>query len=72
MKTEVTNSMDRYISTGHLPSPRQVQAAVDEAYQLYAPDDVESGVDGRFNPMVNAGAIAATSLVPGDTAQAGR
>jgi hypothetical protein len=24
-----------YVSTGHLPSPRQVQAAVDEAYQLY-------------------------------------
>ena len=24
-----------YVSTGHLPSPRQVQAAVDEAYELY-------------------------------------
>ena len=24
-----------YVSTGHLPSARQVQAAVDEAYQLY-------------------------------------
>jgi glutaminase len=25
----------RYVSTGHLPSARQVQAAVDEAYRLY-------------------------------------
>jgi glutaminase len=137
----------RYISTGHLPSPPQVQAAVDEAYRLYARDDsgevsqtcpalarvpghlfgicltgvsgavyrigdarheftimsvakpfvfalvcdvlgdepvrqklggnatglpfdslafVERSADGRSNPMVNAGAIAATSLVPGE------
>jgi glutaminase len=28
---------------------------------------VERGDDGRTNPMVNAGAIATTSLVPGDT-----
>jgi glutaminase len=28
---------------------------------------VESSSDGRSNPMVNAGAIATTSLVPGDT-----
>ena len=27
---------------------------------------VEQSPDGRTNPMVNAGAIAATSLVPGD------
>ena len=27
--------MDGYVSTGHLPSARQVQAAVDEAYRLY-------------------------------------
>ena len=31
---------------------------------------VERSVDGRTNPMVNAGAIAATSLVPGGTAAA--
>jgi glutaminase len=29
---------------------------------------VELSADGRTNPMVNAGAIATTSLVPGDTA----
>ena len=27
--------MDGYVSTGHLPSARQVQASVDEAYRLY-------------------------------------
>jgi glutaminase len=139
--------MDGYVSTGHLPSARQVQAAVDEAYRLYraqadgepsqvypalarvpghlfgicvagvrggiyrAGDSgheftimsvakpfvfalvceilgaeqarqklgvnatglafnslsfVERSADGRSNPMVNAGAIAATSLMPGD------
>jgi glutaminase len=31
---------------------------------------IERSPDGRTNPMVNAGAIATTSLVPGDTAQA--
>ena len=31
---------------------------------------VEWSGDGRTNPMVNAGAIATTSLVPGDTAEA--
>ena len=31
---------------------------------------VERSHDGRTNPMVNAGAIAATSLVPGDSAEA--
>ena len=141
----------RYISTGHLPSPRQVQAAVDQAYRLYrteasgetsqtypalaqVPGDlfgicvagvsgslyragdsqheftimsvakpfvfalvceavgaeqarqqvgvnatglpfdslafVERSADGRSNPMVNAGAIAATSLVPGESTAA--
>jgi glutaminase len=30
---------------------------------------IERGDDGRTNPMVNAGAIAATSLVPGDSAE---
>jgi glutaminase len=136
-----------YISTGHLPSPQQVQAAVDEAYRMYRSMDsgetsrtypalarvprhlfgicvagtsgriyrvgdaghefpimsvakpfvfalvcellgaeqvrrkvgvnatgltfdslafVERSADGTSNPMVNAGAIAATSLVPGD------
>ena len=138
----------RYVSTGHLPSARQVQAAVDEAYRLYRTEAsgetsqtypalarvpghlfgicvagvrgsmyragdseheftimsvakpfvfalacdmlgaervrqdlgvnatglafdslsfVERSADGRSNPMVNAGAIAATSLVPGDS-----
>jgi len=141
-------SRARYVSTGHLPSPRQVQATVNEAYRLYRPDTrgetsqtypalarvpghlfgicvasitgslyragdagyefpimsvakpfvfalvcealgaeqvrqqvgvnatglsfdslaaVEYSADGRSNPMVNAGAIAATSLVPGDS-----
>ena len=31
---------------------------------------VERSADGRSNPMVNAGAIAATSLVPGDDSAA--
>jgi glutaminase len=31
---------------------------------------VEWSADGRTNPMVNAGAIATTSLVPGDTSDA--
>lgn len=138
----------RYVSTGHLPSPRQAQGAVDEAYRLYRSEasgensqtypalarvpaglfgicvagisgriyragdagheftimsvakpfvfalvcemlgveevrqklgvnatglafdslaSVERSADGRSNPMVNAGAIAATSLVPGDS-----
>ena len=28
----------RYVSTGHLPSPAQVQDAVDEAYRMYCPE----------------------------------
>jgi glutaminase len=140
-----------YVSTGHLPSPEQVQRWVDEAHQRYrsisdganspvypalerVPSDlfgicvvgtsgnlyaagaaghgftimsvakpfvfalvcqalgaeaarrrlgvnatglpfnslaaVERSEDGRTNPMVNAGAIATTSLAPGDTAEA--
>ena len=31
---------------------------------------VERSADGRSNPMVNAGAIAAASLIPGDTVEA--
>lgn len=31
---------------------------------------VERGPDGRTNPMVNAGAIATTSLVPGESSEA--
>jgi glutaminase len=145
------NGTGRYISTGHLPSDRQAQDAVDEAYRLYRPESggetsrtypalarvpghlfgicvagisgglyragdaghefaimsvakpfvfalvcevlgdepvrqklgvnatglpfdslavVERSADGRSNPMVNAGAIAATSLVPGDSSPA--
>jgi len=141
----------RYVSTGHLPSPAQVQDAVDEAYRMYCPESggepsqtypalarvpghlfgicvagisgriyragdtghefaimsvakpfvfalvcevlgdepvrqklgmnatglpfdslavVERSADGRSNPMVNAGAIAAASLVPGDSSTA--
>ena len=144
-------STGRYVSTGHLPSPRQVQAAVDEAHRMYrsetsgensqtypalarVPGDlfgicvvglngsiyragdtgqeftimsvakpfvfalvcdmlgdeqvrqklgvnatglgfdslaaVEFSADGRSNPMVNAGAIAAVSLVPGESSSA--
>jgi hypothetical protein len=33
-----------------------------------APEAIERSVDGRTNPMVNPGAIAATSLAPGATA----
>jgi len=142
---------DEYVSTGHLPSPRQVQDAVDEAYRMYHPEAsgevsqtypalaqvpgdlfgicvagisggiyragdtrhefaimsvakpfvfalvsealgdepvrrklgvnatglpfnslafVERSPDGWSNPMVNAGAIAATSLVPGNSGTA--
>jgi glutaminase len=144
-------SARQYVSTGHLPSPRQVQAAMEEAHQLYAHEDsgevsqtypalarapghlfgisvagvnggvyrvgdaqheftimsvakpfvfalvcdvlgdepvrrklgvnatglpfdslafVERSPDGRSNPMVNAGAVAATSLVPGEDSAA--
>ncbi len=144
-------SRARYVSTGHLPSPRQIQATVNEAYRLYRSDDrgetshtypalarvpghlfgicvadingslyragdtryefaimsvakpfvfalvaealgaeevrqkvgvnatglafdslaaVEHSADGRSNPMVNAGAIAATSLAPGGSSAA--
>ena len=137
---------DRYVSTGHLPAPGRLRAAVDEAYRMYRAEAggensrtypalarvpghlfgicvagvsgvryragdtgyeftimsvakpfvfalvcellgteqvrrklgvnatglafdslaaVEHSADGRSNPMVNAGAIAATSLVPG-------
>ena len=34
-----------------------------------SPDAVTQSPDGRTNPMVNPGAIATTSLVPGDTAE---
>jgi glutaminase len=145
------NGRGRYVSTGHLPSPRQIQLAVDEAYRMYRSENggatsqtypalarvpghlfgicvagigggvyrvgdaaheftlmsvakpfvfalvcqllgpeqvrhklgvnatglafdslafVERSADGRSNPMVNAGAIAATSLVPGDDSAA--
>jgi glutaminase len=148
MTGRATERNGRYVSTGHLPSPRQVQAAIDEAYEKYrqetsgensqtypalagVPGDlfgicvagvngsiyragdtgheftvmsvakpftfalvcdvlgdeqvrqalgvnatglafdsvaaVERSPDGRSNPMVNAGAIAAVSLVPGDS-----
>jgi glutaminase len=33
-------------------------------------EGIERGVDGRTNPMVNSGAIAATSLVPGTNLEA--
>jgi glutaminase len=137
---------DRYVSTGHLPAPGRLRAAVDEAYRMYRAEAggensrtypalarvpghlfgicvagvsgvryragdtgyeftimsvakpfvfalvcellgteqvrrrlgvnatglafdslaaVERSADGRSNPMVNAGAIAATSLAPG-------
>jgi glutaminase len=148
--TEPKHPQGEYVSTGHLPSARQVQAAVDEAYRLYRADtsgaasqtypvlarvpgdlfgicvagvdgsmfragdskhefaimsvakpfvfalvcqvlgaeparqklgvnatglafdsltSVERSADGRSNPMVNAGAIAATSLVPGASSE---
>jgi glutaminase len=145
------NGGSPYVSTGHLPSARQVREAVDEAYRAYRDETsgetsqvypalagvpghlfgicvagtggrryragdsgheftimsvakpfvfalvcetlgieearrklgvnatglafdslafVERSTDGRSNPMVNAGAIAATSLVPGDSTAA--
>ena len=151
MTSRASERNGRYVSTGHLPSPRQVQAAIDEAYEKYrqetsgensqtypalagVPGDlfgicvagvtgsiyragdtgheftvmsvakpftfalvcdvlgdeqvrqalgvnatglafdsvaaVERSPDGRSNPMVNAGAIAAVSLVPGDSSAA--
>jgi hypothetical protein len=30
-----TNGGDRYVSTGHLPAPRRLRAAIDEAYRMY-------------------------------------
>jgi glutaminase len=39
-----------YVSTGHLPSPRQVQAAVDEAYQLYRAE--ASGATSQTYPAL--------------------
>jgi glutaminase len=44
------------VSTGHLPSPRQVQAAVDEAYRMYRPET--SGETSQTYP--------ALARVPGD------
>ena len=35
MTSRATERNGRYVSTGHLPSPRQVQAAIDEAYGKY-------------------------------------
>src|ERR1700755_1370305 len=35
MTSRATESNGRYVPTGHLPSPRQVQAAIDEAYEKY-------------------------------------
>ena len=39
-----------YVSTGHLPSPRQVQAAVDEAYRLYRAE--ASGTTSQTYPAL--------------------
>src|SRR6185295_17907953 len=39
-----------YVSTGHLPSPRQVQAAVDEAYRLYRAE--ASGATSQTYPAL--------------------
>ena len=39
-----------YVSTGHLPSPRQVQAAVDEAYRMYR--DQASGENSQTYPAL--------------------
>jgi hypothetical protein len=43
-RNEATRSRDangrgRYVSTGHLPSPREIQLAVDEAYRMYRSED---------------------------------
>ena len=49
-------SRGRYVSTGHLPSPRQVQAAVDESYERYRSET--SGENSQTYP--------ALALVPTD------
>jgi glutaminase len=50
------NGRGPYVSTGHLPSPRQVQLAVDEAYRMYRQED--SGANSQTYP--------ALARVPGD------
>jgi glutaminase len=54
--TEPNHRQREYISTGHLPSAQQVQAAVDEAYRLYRADP--SGAASQTYP--------ALARVPGD------
>src|ERR1700747_1364121 len=43
----------RYVSTGHLPSPGQVQAAVDEAYRMYRPET--GGQNSQKDPALARG-----------------
>ena len=59
------------VSTGHLPPAERVGTLVAEAYDGLPFDSVmaiELNKDRTMNPMVNGGAIAATSLAPGATA----
>ena len=53
-----------YISTGHLPSARQAQAAVDEAYQRYRSET--SGVTSQVYPAL---ALTPTSSPAGSAVQ---
>ena len=56
MTGRATERNGRYVSTGHLPSPRQVQAAIDEAYEKYRQET--SGENSQTYP--------ALAGVPGD------
>lgn len=49
---------------------RQKLGANATGYAFNSLTAIERSADGLTNPMVNAGAIATTSLVPGDTAEA--
>ena len=44
------NGGDRYVSTGHLPAPRRLRAAVDEAYRMYRAE--AGGENSRTYPAL--------------------
>ena len=60
MTSRATETNGRYVSTGHLPSPRQVQAAVDEAYGKYRQET--SGENSQTYPAL----AASFRLLPSD------
>jgi glutaminase len=58
------DSRGQYVSTGHLPSPRQVQAAVDEAYRMYRSET--GGENSRTYPALAVMATAGMYETSGD------